>query len=77
MLIWEQYDNVTWGVEWGSLLALIKETELAGPEYTAVCGTVSEAMHVLHDTELKNIQARAVRALIVLHNKADIDRLKI
>ena len=77
MLQWEQYDNVTWGVEWGSLLALIKETEITGPGYTAVCGTVAKAMHVLHDTELKNIQARAIRALIALHNEADIDRLKI
>ena len=74
MLAWEKYDDDTWGYEWGDLLALIKKAE---GSYTCVVGTIAEAIYVVYDDELQNIQSRAMRALITLHNEADINRVKI
>jgi hypothetical protein len=74
MLIWEQYDSDTWGLEWGEYLALVK---LAEKTYTAIVGTVDEALWVGYGDELKELTHRCNRAMIVLYNDADISRVSI
>jgi hypothetical protein len=74
MLTWEQYDDVTWGVEWGPHLALIKAQD---EKYTCIVGTVTEAIFVLHELELSTAKSRCSRALIALHNEADLDKVTI
>ena len=74
MLVFEQYDKDTWGIEWGDYLCLIKNTE---DSYTAVVGTVEDALWVGYGSDYTNIKSRAIRAMIVLHNEADINRVKI
>ena len=57
-----------------SLLALIKDREKT---YTAVVGTMKEALYVIHDDTLENTQSRALRAMIVINNGYDVDRCTI
>ena len=71
---WQKYDSDPWGVEWGDLLALIKEREKT---YTAVVGTMKEALYVIHDDTLENTQSRALRAMIVINNGYDVSRCTI
>ena len=71
---WQRYDNDTWGYEWGMHLALIKEQE---KKYTAVIGTTSEALYVIHDDTLENTQSRAIRAMMVIINGYDVHRVTI
>ena len=71
---WQKYDADTWGFEWGDLLALIKEREKT---YTAVVGTMKEALYVIHDDTLENTQSRAIRAMIVINNGYDVNRCTI
>ncbi len=74
MLVFEQYDSDTWGFEWNDLLCLIKNTD---DSYTSIVGTIQDALWIGHDTEWNSIKSRSIRAMIVLHNEADIDRVKI
>ena len=74
MLVFEQYAKDTWGIEWGDYLCLIKSGD---EQYTAVVGTIEDALWVGADSDYINIKSRAIRAMIVLHNEADINRVKI
>ncbi len=74
MLVFEQYDGDTWGIEWGDYLCLIKRAQ---EQYTAVVGTMQDAMWIGHGADYNAIKSRAIRAMIVLYNEADIDRVKI
>ena len=68
MLVFEQYDSDTWGFEWNDLLCL---------PISSIVGTIQDALWIGHDTEWNSIKSRSIRAMIVLHNEADIDRVKI
>ena len=45
--------------------------------YTAVVGTMKEALYVIHDDTLENTQSRALRAMIVINNGYDVNRCTI
>ena len=76
MLIWEQYDSDTWGIEWGAInrLALIKETQ--PDEYTLIVGTVEDAEYVSKAATLSHAKAKAMRYMMLIINDADIERIK-
>ena len=76
MLIWERYDENTWGIEWHEIdrLALIKETK--PDEYTLIVGTVKDAEYISKAATLSHAKAKAIRYMMLLLNKADTERLK-
>ena len=76
MLIWERYDESTWGIEWHEIdrLALIKET--SPDEYTLIVGTVKDAEFISKAATLSHAKAKAIRYMILLLNNADTDKLK-
>lgn len=76
MLIWEQYDSDTWGIEWDEIkrLALIKETQ--PDEYTLIVGTVEDAEYVSKAATLSHAKAKAMRYMMLIINDADIERIK-
>ena len=76
MLIWERYDESTWGIEWHEIdrLALIKETK--PDEYTLIVGTVKDAEFISKAATLSHAKAKAIRYMILLLNNADTDKLK-
>ena len=76
MLIWERYDENTWGIEWHEIdrLALIKETN--PDEYTLIVGTVKDAEFISKADTLSHAKAKAIRYMMLLLNNADADKLK-
>lgn len=76
MLIWERYDENTWGIEWDEIerLALIKETN--PDEFTLIVGTVKDAEFISKARTLSNAKAKAIRYMMLLLNNADADKLK-
>jgi len=76
MLIWEQYDSDTWGIEWDAInrLALIKETH--PDEYTLIVGTVEDAEYVSKAATLSHAKAKAMRYMMLIINDADTEVLK-
>ena len=76
MLIWERYDESTWGIEWHEIdrLALIKETK--PDEFTLIVGTVKDAEFISKAATLSHAKAKAIRYMILLLNNADTDKLK-
>ena len=76
MLVWERYDDSTWGIEWHDIdrLALIKETQ--PDEYTLIVGTVKDAEYVSKADTLSRAKAKAMRYMMLIRNDADIERIK-
>jgi len=76
MLIWEQYDDETWGAEWETLrrLALIKLT--APGEYTCLVGTLEEAEWSTVTATLSAGKALCQRFMILVNN-CNPERVKV
>ena len=75
MLIWEQYDKDTWGVEWEALdrLALIKRTD--DDQYTCLVGTLSEMEWNSVSGTLAGAKALCLRYMLLIKN-CDPDRVR-